>query len=78
MAPEVIEEKIREIAREIALQCDKSKKSVAPKMKEHDAVKTKQKLTYHEKLNKNQQLFSEHIKEESLVNSTMYSCKTCS
>jgi KRAB domain-containing zinc finger protein len=78
MAPEVVEEKIREIAKEIALQCDKSKKSVAPKMKDHDAVKTKQKLTYHEKLNKNHQLFSEHIKEESLVNSTMYSCKTCS
>ena len=79
MAPEVIEQKIREIARDIALQCNKSNTNVADKRNDQENVaKTKQRLTYHEKRNKNHQLFNENIKEDSMDNSTMYSCKTCS
>ena len=75
LSADLLELKISKIVDEILLNHGKSEKFSVKKKKDVD--KALKKLSFHEKFNKNLQLFNEHLKEETINNATMYSCKTC-
>ena len=77
MSPELLALRISQIAAEIVQQCDGTRKKADKTIKKDEVAKCIKRLSFHERCNRIAQLFSEHIKEESLENSTLYSCKTC-
>ena len=77
---ECVKQKISQLADEI-LSSERFKRLTEKGKKNKDVGKdvgkVMKKLSYHEKGRKNIQSFKDHIKEDSVENNILYSCKSC-